>query len=190
MNHYYKIFSGLYSKSAKKTCQECQDFIKEGAEILDLGCGSGLITKELQKKFKAKVLGVDVKDHRIVNIPFKIINGVNLPFSDNSFDVVLISYVLHHAHNPIALLREAKRVARDKIIIYEDLPQGSFSNFICQLHGISFNTFFQKEKGRTNFKTEEEWRDIFKKLGMRVIFEKEISTPFNPVLKKMFVLKK
>ena len=168
-------------------CCDCQNFIEKGSKILDLGCGSGIVAKTFQDFFQAEIVGVDIQDKRIFNFPFKIIDGKNLPFSENSFNVVLISYVLHHSYNPISLLKEAKRVTKNKIIIYEDLPEGFLSNLVCKIHGFTFNQFLQNKKQKFDFKKKEEWQKIFENLNLKIIFEKKIS---NLPKKTFFVLKK
>ena len=175
--------------AAQKMCRDCEKFIEKGDRILDLGCGSGIVAKTFQDFFQAQVIGVDVKDNRIIPVDFKVIDGKNLPFSENSFDCVLISYVLHHSQDPISLLKEAKRVCKNKIIIYEDLPEGIVSKLFCKIHGISFNKFF-KIKNPAFFKTGKEWQETFENLGLKTIFEKNVSWILNPVKKKMFVLEK
>ncbi|MBZ9569801.1 class I SAM-dependent methyltransferase, partial [Patescibacteria group bacterium] len=123
---YYRIFSKIYEMGAKQMCKDCQNFIEKGSKILDLGCGSGIAAENFQDFFDAKVIGADIKDNRVLDIPFRIIDGGNLPFRNLFFDIVLINYVLHHAQDPERLLKEAKRVSK-KIIIYEDLPEGILS---------------------------------------------------------------
>jgi len=185
--NYYRIFSKIYEMGTKQMCRDCRDFIEKGSKILDLGCGSGIATKEFGDFFEAKIMGVDIRDNRIVDIPFQIIDGKNLPFSDDSFDVTLINYVLHHSQNPERLLREAKRVSRE-IIIFEDLPEGTFSKLRCKLHQI---TFFGGERKNFHFKTKKEWQDLFDKLGLRIIAQKRVFTKLdwlNPVKRILFVL--
>ncbi|PIW89982.1 MAG: hypothetical protein COZ92_01955 [Candidatus Nealsonbacteria bacterium CG_4_8_14_3_um_filter_40_11] len=183
--NYYQIFSRLYQRAAKKMCQDCQSFIKNGSRILDLGCGCGIVGKTFQDFFEAEVLGVDVKDYRVSFLPFQIYDGLHLPFSEKSFDTVLINYVLHHSEDPIALLKEAKRVARDKIVVYEDLPNGVLSSLICQLHGASFAKFLG-DANKISFKSEKEWEKLFGEIGLSIIFKKKISN--FPVKKELFIL--
>lgn len=166
-------------------CLDCQSFIPKGVELLDLGCGSGIVAKAFRDFFQAKVVGVDIKDQRIFYVPLEIINGRDLPFPEKTFDTVLISYVLHHSDDPAVLLKEAKRVGR-KIIIYEDLPEGFLAKIYCKLHGLTFNKFFQKG-GNASFKTSEEWEKIFRETGLNIIFQKEIKK--IPIKKgKLYIL--
>jgi len=191
---FYKIFSYIYKRAARSMCLDCKDFIKNGAKILDLGCGSGIAGDYFKKFFKAEVFGVDIKNNRVVDLPFKKIDGKNLPFDDNSFDAVLICYVLHHAEDPIAVLKEARRVGKERIVIYEDMADGFFSKLFCRFHGLSFDIFFQGFVGKKRenpeyfFKGEKEWQGIFKGLGLKIVFEKRISLPISPVAKRIFIL--
>jgi len=173
---------------AKQMCRDCRDFIKEGSKILDLGCGSGIAAKHFQEFFKSKVIGADIRDNRLVSIPFQIFDGRKLPLKDDSFDVVLINYVLHHCHFPEELLKEAKRVSK-KIIIFEDLPEGILAKLRCKIHQL---TFFGGKK-TFNFKTKKEWKKIFEKLGLKIVAEDLVFTKFSfldPIKRIRFVLEK
>jgi ubiquinone/menaquinone biosynthesis C-methylase UbiE len=184
---YYKIFSGFYRFAAQKMCEECSPFISKKSKILDLGCGSGIVANEFKKCFNVETSGVDIIDKRVVGIPFSLYDGKNLPLPDNSFDAVLISYVLHHCEDPVAVLKEAKRVARKKIILYEDAADGLIPKVVCKFHGMAFAKFFQKNDECGNFKTSGDWKDVFDKLGLELIFEKKVLKVLNH---KMFVLRK
>jgi len=189
---YYRIFSKIYDMSAQKMCLDCADFIGKGATILDLGCGSGIVAKNFRDFFQAEIIGVDIKDSRMFPIPFEIIDGKSLPFSDLSFDVVLINYVLHHSQDPESLLKEAKRVSR-RIIIYEDLPEGILSKLRCNFHQVGYNIFFQKQKQKFSFKTQKEWEKIFEKLELKIIAKKRTSSLLgwlDPVEIIIFVLER
>jgi ubiquinone/menaquinone biosynthesis C-methylase UbiE len=183
--NYFHLFYWLYERAAKEMCSDCEDFIKPGSKLLDLGCGSGIVGKKFQDYFKSQLIGIDIQNNLIEKIPFQIFDGKNIPFPEKSFDVVLINYVLHHTLNPAVLLKETKRVAK-KIIVYEDLPEGFLSKLICRIHGITFANFFQKDKNFGNFQKEKEWEKIFQELGLNIIFKKRVAN--FPVKKELFIL--
>jgi ubiquinone/menaquinone biosynthesis C-methylase UbiE len=182
---YHRVFYQFYKRAAKIMCLDCQEFIKKGDKILDVGCGSAIAGKEFQKFFQAEIVGVDIKDRRVCQIPFRIINGKDLPFPENSFDVVLIAYVLHHAKDAISLLREAKRVSRGKVIIFEDLAEDFLSKLISKLHGLSYQ-IFHSQKNISSFKSEKEWEKFFQEIGLDIVFKKRIQN--LPPKKELFIL--
>lgn len=185
--------SRLYSdRSAERVCRDCKPFVDAGSAILDFGCGRGDITYALRKHFNAEVTGVDIQDARLIHdFPFYLTDGKRLPFKDKSFEVVLMRYVLHHSPDPVLLLREADRVSRKKIIIYEDLPEGFFSRIFCRLHGMSFNFLLQPKGKSFSFYDAPGWQRIFKELGLRTVYRKKFFSeagPLYPIEKIFFVL--
>src|SRR6195256_6995666 len=93
-----------------------------GARLLEVGCGMG--TDLLQfARGGAKVTGIDLTP-RSIQISrqhlevygeggdFAISDGENLPFADESFDVVYSNGVLHHTPDTAGAVREVHRVLR------------------------------------------------------------------------------
>ena len=172
----YRLFRNQYERAGREMCKDCLNFIKEDSNLLDLGCGSGIIGKEFGRFFNSEVLGLDIIDNRVVEIPFRRYDGNNLSFlKDNSYDAVLINFVLHHCQNPIELLKEAKRVSKGIIILYENIPEGLLSKLFCYFHGTSFAYFFQNNSNKGKFFTRKEWESIFEKMGLKVIYSNNVS---------------
>jgi len=187
----YRLFQKAYEKAGREMCRECEKFVPCDSQILDLGCGSGIVSKEFEKFFNSEVLGLDIIDNRVIPIPFRLYKGDDLKFlKDNSYEAVLINFVLHHCQNPIELLKESKRVSSKTIVIYENLNEGLLSKLFCFLHGISFACFFQKNSNRGKFCTDGQWRKIFNDLGMDVVFSKRVSSWYNPMKEQLYILKK
>ena len=188
-----KIFSPVYQKDATMMCQECEGFIKKESKILDLGCGSGVKTNALKDYFQSEIVGIDIQDLRVVkNFPFQIFDGETLPFKENFFDVVFISYVLHHAKNQKELMKEVKRVIKDKVIIYEDLPEGISGKLGNFLHQITSKFLFSSQD-KLNFKTGQSWEEFFWELKLKIIFKKTAKSwlnAFYPRKAILFVLEK
>lgn len=172
-------------------CSLLEGFLREGERVLDLGCGSGILAKELEKKFKVKILGIDILDQRIVKIPFLIYDGEKIPFLDDTFDLILISFVLHHTQDPIKILNEAKRVGK-RIIIFEDIPEGIFGKIRCWIHLLSWKLFFGGNS-KFNFFKEKEWEEIFERLELKLKNKFDFSPKFrflDPIKRKVFILEK
>ena len=110
------------------------DYLSRDDSVLDVGCGTGYLSAHTQEMYGVTACGVDVRDFRQAQIPFQLFDGTSIPFPDKSFDHVVLSEVLHHSHDPIALLTECLRVARRSIILFEDIPEGHVGKLILYLH--------------------------------------------------------
>ena len=93
------------------------------SSILDVGCGNGYLQFTLEKYFK-NVIGIDYSSSMLSNNPCKrklVGLCTQLPFPNDSFDLVTASHLLHHLdeEDRIQTLREMKRVARYSIISFE-----------------------------------------------------------------------
>jgi ubiquinone/menaquinone biosynthesis C-methylase UbiE len=92
--------------------------------VLDVGCGIGTVVNKLTKLSEGKYVGVDVSELFINRAKkgsgtFKLFDGENLPFKNNSFDKVGAFTVLEHTENPVGLIYEMARVLKKggKVII-------------------------------------------------------------------------
>ncbi|HZI51401.1 MAG TPA: class I SAM-dependent methyltransferase [Terriglobia bacterium] len=91
-----------------------------GQRILDLGCGYGAYSLALLKEGRSCV-GCDVnlqylKKAAASGLPAVAAEGA-LPFSDKSFDTVLLFEVIEHVPPIEAILKEAFRVARKNVLV-------------------------------------------------------------------------
>ena len=95
-------------------------------DILDLGTGTALIPIELCRRFEqcrvmacdAAVSMLDQAQYNLAavnyndRIQLKLVDAKALPFHETRFDVVMSNSIIHHIPEPLAVLREAVRVAR------------------------------------------------------------------------------
>jgi len=169
--------------------KDLSPYIGKNSKVLDFGCGRGFLGSLINKNLKAQVRGIDIIDDRKTNLPFTLFDGKKIPFPDKYFDVVLVSYVLHHTSNIKNLLFEIKRVCQGKIIIYEDTPENFIHRSFCWLHGKLFNSLF-KVSDSCCFLPKTGWLSLFKKLQLQLICIKSIKF-FNPIYitkRTLFVL--
>ena len=100
----------------------------EGATLLEIGVGSGVIAASLAESVgpKGRVSGVDVRDSRVdTGFDFVLTEGTTLPFEDGSFDIVVSNHVVEHVgerSDQLGHLREIARVLRDGGVAYLATP--------------------------------------------------------------------
>jgi demethylmenaquinone methyltransferase/2-methoxy-6-polyprenyl-1,4-benzoquinol methylase len=107
-----------------------------GDFVLDLAAGTGTSSEPLHRRgaivipcdFSLGMLKVGKK--RLSHLPFVAGDGLSLPFADNSFDAVTISFGLRNLHNTERGLEELLRVTKPggKLVICE-FSQPTFGPF-------------------------------------------------------------
>lgn len=166
-----------------------------GASVLDVGCGEGHVLGELRARGAGEVRGVDIVDLRgDDNIPFALYDGQTLPFPDRRFDLVVLSFVLHHVPNDrkLPLLHEALRVSRGKVLIIEDTPSTAIDRAFSHHHGESYRRKIGS-RAPFGFLTANEWVWLFR--GMGVEAESRPLSRFcrsilQPFARTLFVLRR
>jgi SAM-dependent methyltransferase len=94
-----------------------------GKDVLDLGCGTGGITRFLAESYRpARIVGIDVDPGLIArategaaglgNVTFRTVTPGPLPFADGSVDVVFSKDAMVHIADKEALFAEVFRVLR------------------------------------------------------------------------------
>jgi 2-polyprenyl-6-hydroxyphenyl methylase/3-demethylubiquinone-9 3-methyltransferase len=106
-----------------------------GKRWLDVGCGSGTLTRWLSGR-GATVVGVDGAPEMVHiaeaaaqtqacgdgSLQFQVANVENLPFPDGSFDGVLCSSVLEYTKDPKSCLNEIARITKPGGILMISVP--------------------------------------------------------------------
>jgi SAM-dependent methyltransferase len=121
-----KVHGGFVSpRRIGRLAQKIAELVPAGARILDVGCGDGRVAFEVSKlRPDVRLEGIDVLIRKETLIPVTRFDGERIPYEDASFDVVMLIDVLHHANDPQVLLREAKRVARQAVVIKDHTRAG------------------------------------------------------------------
>lgn len=128
--------------------------LKSGDHVLDAGCGTGVLARELKETFKdITVEGLDYSEVRIAQakkhnknthhkIHFFQDNIEQLSILDNTYDAVVSRYVLEHLPNPSVAIAELYRILK---------PGGQL--YIIDFDGIFINLY--SDNSRFNFLLEQ-----------------------------------
>ena len=115
-----------------------------GKKVLEIGSGPGGNIADILKVYKpTEIHGADISDKMIAlakqnlagqNVIFTKINGLNLPFEDNSFDIVYTATVLQHNTDEkmlFQIISEIARVSKGKVVIFERIENGIEGDELC-----------------------------------------------------------
>ena len=104
-------------------------------KILDLGTGSGYLSFPIAKKYpNISIIGLDIvekalevnrfkaNEENVQNISFITYDGVNFPFADNEFDMVISRYALHHFPDIQKSISEISRVIKSDGFLFISDP--------------------------------------------------------------------
>jgi SAM-dependent methyltransferase len=138
------------------------------ASVLEVGCGDGRLGRLVaDKRPDISIHGIDVRLRTDAPIPVETFDGRSIPYDAGSFDVVMFIDVLHHTAEPMILLGEAARVARQVIVIKDHLLKGALAystlRFMDWVGNARHNVALPN-----NYWTPAEWRSAFDKLGLAV----------------------
>ncbi|PZR27821.1 MAG: hypothetical protein DI535_08720 [Citrobacter freundii] len=119
-------------KRLKFIIKALHDKLPKGAEILDVGCGNGIISRSLGKEgFNVK--GVDVSDKAIEkatalntfpNVRFEVMSAEQLIADGQKYHAVICSEVLEHLNEPSKLLVSLQQLLHDDGILIVTVPNG------------------------------------------------------------------
>lgn len=155
--------------------------LQPGAELLDLGCGIGGAARTLMAEFGCRVTGIDlveeyIRTARILNtrigydgqIRFEQGNVLDMPFEDDSFDVVFSQHTTMNIEDKTGLAQEVGRVLRPggRFVLYE-VCAGSVATPYFPVPWASDPTInflvepqtLRQMMEKTGFKALE-WRDV------------------------------
>jgi ubiquinone/menaquinone biosynthesis C-methylase UbiE len=134
---------------------------------LEIGAGNGLVAHMLQRQSGASFTLLDVVDYNRTTLELHLYDGRSLPFPDNSFDLTLLIFVLHHNPDPRPVLREALRVARDGVLLVENDVQGILRKPLTQF--VDSGEFVRRGVPRCYFtKSGSEWMTLLNEFSPRV----------------------
>jgi SAM-dependent methyltransferase len=149
-------------RTAENSCAYLLDDLGPGVDLLDVGCGPGTTTTDLALIVApGRVVGVDTSHdvllkaselasaRGVTNTMFEPADVYALPYGNASFDVVHAHQVLQHLDDPVAAIREMRRVLRPHgVLAVRDVDYGGMRWF-PRLPGL------------------DEWLDLYQQVSRR-----------------------
>ncbi|MGF1432209.1 methyltransferase domain-containing protein [Kitasatospora sp. LaBMicrA B282] len=122
--HQEPVLRSHRSRTVANSAGYLRPELRPGQTVLDIGCGPGTITADLAELVgpTGRVVAVDssaevlaqAADHvagrGLTNVEFAVGDVHRLEYADGTFDVVHAHQVLQHVADPVAALRELRRV--------------------------------------------------------------------------------
>lgn len=140
--HHESVLRSHASRTAENSASYLIPHLQSGHRVLDVGSGPGTITADFARLVApGEVLGLDrspevvaaastwASREQLKNLSFDVGDIYQLNFPDNSFDVVHAHQVLQHLSDPVAALKELRRVAK---------PGGIVALREADFHGMSW----------------------------------------------------
>ncbi|MDA8291317.1 MAG: methyltransferase domain-containing protein [Actinomycetota bacterium] len=138
--HHESVLQSHRWRTAANSCAYLIPHLVPGQRVLDVGCGPGTITAGLASLVApGTVVGVDaaggilaearatVAAQGAETVLIEQADVLALPYEDGSFDVVHAHQVLQHLADPVAALREMRRVCRaGGVVAARDGDYGGF----------------------------------------------------------------
>jgi ubiquinone/menaquinone biosynthesis C-methylase UbiE len=120
-----QLVGSYQERSVGREAAFLKPFLRPGMDLLDCGCGPGSITVGLARLVApGNVRGVDIepsqialassrpRDAGVASLGFEVASVYALPFPDETFDAVFMHALLQHLGDPLAAIREARRVLK------------------------------------------------------------------------------
>lgn len=137
--HHEAVLRSHSWRTAENSAGYLLAHLRPGMSVLDVGCGTGTITAGLGRRVTpAPVLGIDRSAEVVAraadladvpdNVAFALGDVYSLAAEDDSYDVVHAHQVLQHLSDPVAALREMRRVCRPAgVVAVRDADYAAFT---------------------------------------------------------------
>ena len=145
--------------------------------ILDIGCGNGEFTNELNKLAKTTAIDISEEMIKIAKKTFPNINFVassmySIPFQEKTFDTTVCLNTLHHIKNIETAIREICRVTKNQILI--EIKNKKSINYLRR-------KLMKNQEYSWKASTTKEINEIFNKCNFKLYRKHNIIPLLNPV---------
>lgn len=121
--------------------------IEAGSQVLDIGCGTGMLGGILVSEKNCQVTGVDINPDSIALAAEKLSHAIcsdisQTPLSQTlseQFDVIILADVLEHITNPDKLLQDCQKLLKPNGRLLISIPNAAYIGAILSLYYDEWN---------------------------------------------------
>ena len=176
----YNETASIYDRRWSDYLDATLSFLQSWAQIspdetiLDLACGTGELERLLlQENPEQSITGVDISEEMLnkakqklsaySQVSWQTARASELPFEDGSFDVVMCASAFHYFDDPIASLREIKRVLKpDGRVVILDWCKDYFG---CKILDLTLKVV---DSAYQYCYTQKEFHDLLDRAGFEI----------------------
>lgn len=180
-----KITTNDFARKLKEQEEEYREYrhslfekvdVKSKKRILDIGCGTGVITADIASLTEGEIIGIDINSENlkyaqktVADCAVTLVNAdtMTLPFKDNRFDLVVFSVVLIYVKDQQKALTEMARVTcKDGIVLATMEPDYAGAFFYPE--DEMYPALLKKSEERSvDIHTGRKLRSLFSRAGLK-----------------------
>jgi 2-polyprenyl-3-methyl-5-hydroxy-6-metoxy-1,4-benzoquinol methylase len=165
------IVNMLLPYSVKQKADIARRLIGSTGKVLDVGCGSGQSLSYMRRYGDWEIYGVEPNKSAAklaeekYNIKTFCGTLEDAKYSDNSFDIVIITHVIEHVPDPLGTLREIYRILKPGGYLIGETENISsitfklFKEYWGFLH-LPYHLFYFTKKTISNFMEKTDYKEI------------------------------
>lgn len=187
-------------RRGRALCRKIEAWVPPGSRIIDIGSGTGHNGVLLRAAARA-VDEFDVVDMHWAGPGPRLFDGRRLQRPDDDCDAVLLAFVLQYAEDPAALLREASRLARRRVLVVQSSFEGRLACLLLGMRehlwgpvalgvarGLGLVGRFESPLVTRRHYRQTDLRELFARCGLEEISLESESWPLLAVRRDFFVL--
>jgi len=143
--------------------------------ILDLGCGDGANLRWLSK-YSQDIWATDynlfrlrrakkITDEMKISAKFFLVDILNLPFENNSFDIIFFNHVIEHINNDLFALENIYRITKKGGIVIVGTPN---EGALMWKFAYAIEPRVKKKTDHVNFYTSKSLSNLVLKAGFKI----------------------
>lgn len=167
------FYPNLYSRRFQATANKIIQYLK-GPLVLDLGCGSGWLLREIYRA-GFNVVGLDYSEKSIaeskfifeserLDIPLVRGKAEKLPFEDGTFDSTTMIGVLEHVPDPRQAMGEINRVLKKDGMLCISVPN-------TYTYGVVYDRIISPIFNKTPWGYDNVLNKLFSEIGLERVHE-------------------